>query len=197
MDKPDASPLTAKAEATRAAILVSARSAFSRSGYDGAGVREIAAGAGVTAMLVNRYFGSKEGLFTEVLASIFGGPRILDADLMGSRKRARRLAEAVVDMTAPDAATLDGFLILVRSASNPRATEIGRQQIEAHHQASVAAGLTGPHAAERAGLILAVISGLQTMRQGVGVSTLANADRDVLVELLKPILKGLMDSPST
>ena len=39
------------AGATKEAILASARLAFIRSGYDGAGVREIAEGAGVTAML--------------------------------------------------------------------------------------------------------------------------------------------------
>ena len=51
---------------TREAILASARQAFAQVGYEGAGVREIAEGVGVTAMLVNRYFGSKELLFAEV-----------------------------------------------------------------------------------------------------------------------------------
>ena len=60
------------AAATREAILASARRAFARAGYDGAGVREIAAGAGVTAMLVNRYFGSKEQLFAEAIAASIG-----------------------------------------------------------------------------------------------------------------------------
>jgi AcrR family transcriptional regulator len=55
------------AAVTRQAILDSALIAFTRSGYDGVGVREIAHGAGVTAMLVNRYFGSKEQLFAEVV----------------------------------------------------------------------------------------------------------------------------------
>src|SRR5262252_9033329 len=59
---------------TRAAILTSARQAFARAGYDGAGVREIAEGAGVTAMLVNRYFGSKERLFAEVVADTMAAP---------------------------------------------------------------------------------------------------------------------------
>src|SRR4051794_29036776 len=65
------------AGATRQAILASARTAFARAGYDGVGVREIAHGAGVTAMLVNRYFGSKEQLFAEVLAGIMATPTIL------------------------------------------------------------------------------------------------------------------------
>src|SRR5262245_24637290 len=69
-----AEPRRRNAAATRAAILASARAAFVRSGYDGAGVREIAAGAGVTAMLVNRYFGSKERLFAEVAAETMAAP---------------------------------------------------------------------------------------------------------------------------
>ena len=68
------------AEATRAAILASARACFTRAGYDGAGVREIAAGAGVSAMLVNRYFGSKEKLFAEVCADTMAAPMILATD---------------------------------------------------------------------------------------------------------------------
>ena len=40
---------------------------FATQGYERAGAREIAADAGVTAALVNRYFGSKEGLFAEVI----------------------------------------------------------------------------------------------------------------------------------
>ena len=67
------------AAATREAILASAREAFARVGYDGAGVREIAAGAGVTAMLVNRYFGSKEQLFAEVIAATIGQSHHPDA----------------------------------------------------------------------------------------------------------------------
>jgi len=66
-------PRKRNAVATREAILSSARKVFARAGYDGAGVREIAAGAGVTAMLVNRYFGGKERLFAEAIAA---GPRV-------------------------------------------------------------------------------------------------------------------------
>src|SRR5260370_34838174 len=49
--------------ATRQAILESALIAFTRSGYNGVGVRKIAKGAGGTAMVGNRYLGPKERLF--------------------------------------------------------------------------------------------------------------------------------------
>ncbi len=72
------------AAATRLAILASARQAFALAGYEGAGVREIARGAGVTAMLVNRYFGSKEQLFAEVIAQAMTTPVILSAENLAS-----------------------------------------------------------------------------------------------------------------
>jgi AcrR family transcriptional regulator len=55
------------AATTREEILEAATRRFATQGYERAGVREIAADAGVTAALVNRYFGSKEGLFAEVI----------------------------------------------------------------------------------------------------------------------------------
>ena len=55
------------AAATREAILEAATRRFATQGYERAGAREIAADAGVTAALVNRYFGSKEKLFAEVI----------------------------------------------------------------------------------------------------------------------------------
>ena len=98
------------ASATRAAILASARSAFARHGYDGAGVREIAEGAGVTAMLVNRYFGSKEGLFAEVVAQTMTSPDILTPEILAADDFADRIAATLVEITAAGKEPLDGFL---------------------------------------------------------------------------------------
>ena len=84
---------------TREAILASARTAFTKSGYDGAGVREIASGAGVTAMLVNRYFGSKEQLFAEVVARTMAVPVILTPEILESGNPGEAIAEALVDLT--------------------------------------------------------------------------------------------------
>ena len=56
-------------EATRQAILEAARQLFGARAYEQVGLRDIAAAAGATAALVNRYFGTKEQLFREVLDS--------------------------------------------------------------------------------------------------------------------------------
>ena len=65
---PNPIPRRRDAVVTRDAILLSARKAFAQAGYDAAGLSEIAVGAGVTVMLINRYFDSKEQLFAEVIA---------------------------------------------------------------------------------------------------------------------------------
>jgi AcrR family transcriptional regulator len=179
------------AAVTRAAILTSARQAFARAGYDGAGVREIAKGAGVTAMLVNRYFGSKERLFAEVVADIMTKPIILTDGTLRSAHGGDEMARALVNLTAAGGAPLDGFRIMCRSAASPRAAEIARKQIEAHYQKALTSALAGEYAAERAALLLAVVAGVQIMRQMIGLSPLATCSPAVLTNLLEPVFQQL------
>jgi AcrR family transcriptional regulator len=181
------------AAATREAILASARQAFARSGYDGAGVREIAKGAGVTAMLVNRYFGSKEQLFAEVIASIMASPDILAAEVLASPDVAAGMAATLVEITKAGATPLDGFLVMLHSASSQRAAELGREQIERHYHRVLTEALRGDDAPQRAALLLALVAGVQVMRQVIALGALADADPDTLVKLLTPLFQHLLD----
>jgi AcrR family transcriptional regulator len=181
------------AATTRSAILASARRAFVRAGYDGAGVREIAAGAGVTAMLVNRYFGSKERLFGEVVAGIQASPQILSAAILRSRTPGEDMARALVEVTASGATPLDGFLIMIRSASSERAAAIGSAQIDHHYQRLLTSALRGDRAPQRAAVILALVAGLQVMRQVMALPALAKADPADLIRILAPVLQLLVD----
>lgn len=183
------------ADATRAAILDSARRAFARAGYDGAGLREIGAGAGVTAMMVNRYFGTKEQLFAEVVAGIMAAPIILTSDNLSSGSLAETLARGIVSQTESGATPLDGFLIMMHSASSSAAAEIARTQIERHYQRQLAAALDGPHAAQRSAIILAIVAGLQVMRQVIALQALAKAKPATLIAILTPLFEELV-SPS-
>lgn len=183
------------AAATREAILTSARRAFARAGYDGAGVREIAGGAGVTAMLVNRYFGSKEKLFAEVVAATMATPTILTPEILASPTRGADIATALVGITKTGASPLEGFQIMLRSASSARAAEIGRVQIERHHQRVMTAALGGALAPQRAALVLSLVAGLQVMRQMIGLGALAKAEPADLIRLLAPLIEQLVDSP--
>ena len=178
---------------TREAILISARHAFARAGYDGAGVREIAAGAGVTAMLVNRYFGSKEQLFAEVLAATAAEPTILTQENLKSSNLGETIAATLVDITKSEDTPLEGFLIMLHSASSKRAAEIGREQIENGHQKTMAAALSGDLAPQRAALVLSLVAGFQVMRQMIGLSALAEAEPADLIKILAPLFQQLID----
>ena len=180
------------AAATRKAILKSARLAFARAGYDGAGVRDIAKGVGVTAMLVNRYFGSKEQLFAEAVAESMATTSVLAPEIIKPNASGKAIAALLVGITKSGEAPLEGFQIMLRSASSERAAEIGREQIERHHQKDIAAALSGELAPQRAAVMLSLIAGLQLMRQIMGLSDLAKADPQALVSVLGPIFDQLL-----
>ena len=61
---------------TKAKIIAAAQEVFAEKGYSGAGTRDIAAAAGVSAALLQRYFGSKAGIFEAVLNNLI--PEDLD-----------------------------------------------------------------------------------------------------------------------
>jgi AcrR family transcriptional regulator len=178
------------AAATREAILRSALAAFSRYGYDGVGVREIAQMAGVTGVLVNRYFGSKEELFAATVAIICADHRIFES---GSTTLAKRLAAKVMSKTEP----IDALLLILRSAPNPRAAEILRENIARHFERPLKASLPGPNASERAAMILALVVGFQLFRKVIGSKALIHASGASLSHHLTTTLQGLIDSPSS
>ena len=115
------------AAATRAAILEAATRRFTTQGYARAGVREIAADAGVTAALVNRYFGSKEGLFAEVIE------RALDIGHLLRGRRANLSDHLARVMVYGQEDSRDrGYtplLLLLHSATEPRAVELFRRDL--------------------------------------------------------------------
>ncbi|MDQ0252124.1 AcrR family transcriptional regulator [Sphingomonas kyeonggiensis] len=193
--KSESSPTSraAKADATRAAILASARKAFAEHGYDGAGLRGIAEAAGVTAMMVGRYFGSKEGLFGEVVTDTMRDPIILSQGNLDRADLSRAFAEGLVKVTTQGQTPLDGFLISFRSAGSETATRIARERIAQVHQATATAAIAGDHASERAALFLALVAGVQMMRQMLELEPLAKAEPGVLVDLLTPVIASLIE----
>ncbi len=188
-----------KGAATRQAILESARLVFTQAGYD-AGVREIAERAGVTAMLVNRYFGSKEQLFEEVVEATLSAPGILTQEVMKEAPDmptlCRNIAIALVARTTPHMTPMDGFLILLRSANNEQATAILRKKFEAHFAKPLANLLPGDGKPQRAAMFLAVIAGFQVLRQIVEMKALAEAKPDDLARGLEALFGVLTSKKS-
>ncbi|MFJ4849633.1 MULTISPECIES: TetR/AcrR family transcriptional regulator [unclassified Streptomyces] len=190
-ESPPAAPRRSRnAAATREAILSSAVEAFTRLGYDAAGVRDIAKDAGVTAMMVNRYFGSKEQLFAEVVDTSFAPRTVVGSD---PAALVHDVARSLVERTAPEADELSPFLLMLRSASNPRTAEIARQGIERHVERHLIGLMTGENTSERSALALSVIAGVWVMRKLIGNTALVEADPNELAGRLETLLRTLLE----
>jgi AcrR family transcriptional regulator len=170
------------AAATRRAILDSALIAFSRSGFDGTGTREIAGNAGVDPRLITRYFGSKEALFTEVVAELFKTP------LIGASGTNHTAARQSLTATNDDP---DPMLLILRSASNPHAAEIMRKRLETSSQRQLAERLPGDDATARAALLLAMCTGVRMFRTVLGDTALQRSDVDRLTAYLERALDAV------
>ncbi|WP_208452702.1 hypothetical protein [Burkholderia gladioli] len=68
----------------------------------------------------------------------------------------------------------------------------GNEAIERFRLGAIASLLDGAHGPQRAALVLALIAGFQMMRQMIGLSPLAEADRQVLVDTLAPLFERLL-----
>jgi AcrR family transcriptional regulator len=177
------------AAATREAILQSARIAFSRAGYDGVGVREIAREAGITAILVNRYFGSKEELFAEIVRDAFSQDRSLATDMATFGES---VARAIIAKAAQPEADFDPLLLTLRSASNEKAAAILRENLADCFEKPLANAIGGRLGPERAALILSLIAGYDLMRKLIKSPGLANAKEADLTALFGRLLNVLV-----
>ncbi len=93
-------PLHADAEATKGRILDSARTLFADVGLDGASVRDVAAGAGVSLAMVHHYFGSKDDLYEACIDTVYtelgAMGAALEAELASTGSPAELIERAVV-----------------------------------------------------------------------------------------------------
>ena len=180
---------TRNAEATREAILRSALIAFSRAGYDDVGLREIAGEAGVTAMLVNRYFGSKEALFGAAVEAAFADGRLFAGD---PDDLAARVASAIMGKTDQPSSDPDPLMVMLRSAANPRTATILCERIRRHFEAPLAVLLSGEGTRERSALLLSVVAGFQLMKTIIGTEALRDGDRNILAARLEKVFATLI-----
>ncbi|MDA7599426.1 TetR/AcrR family transcriptional regulator [Alphaproteobacteria bacterium] len=160
---------TRNPEATRKAIIDAARHCFAAGGYEDVGVREIAAQAGVTAALINRYFGSKEGLFAEAVPPTLEIGLFLDGDM-------RRFGErAATIMVMKSGNGYDPMLALLRSMGSRIAVPQLRAAIDKQVVEVLAKRLEGPDRLMRAGLIIAQLTGFDVMMRALSSAHMAGA----------------------
>lgn len=184
------------AAVTRSFLVRAARRRFATEGYRAATVRRIAADAGVNVALINRYFGSKEGLFeaclqrsVEELRSDQGDPTDLDQLIS-------RLAAHVVD--EPDGDDPLQLMLLLRSSGDEQADRIRRRTLESYtERLALIAGwraddpLTEPLLL-RAQIAIATMLGLVMLRTAVGVQPLTSAGAEALSEPFRQVLRVLL-----
>ena len=141
-----------RADRTRTAILTAARAQFTETGYDGSGLRAIAARAGANVALISRYFGSKDGLFLAAIGPHLGLGLILDGPMACFGERAASVMEMKV------ARRFDPMLALLRAAGSPACTRRCRKR-RAQVIAQLAARLDGANTHQRAMMIFATLAG--------------------------------------
>ena len=180
---------------TREAIADAARHQFAELGYDRATLRAIAGEAGVDAALVVRFYGSKDGLFREVMAL---PPEVADAIAglaNGPRQTVgRRLAEVIVGMFEnPRSRSI--VLGRIRSASShPDAAALLRQTVTRDVGRLVAA-LTDDEPETRAVLVGSQVVGLALARHVVQVEPLASMPARDVIEYIAPTLQHYLVEP--
>jgi AcrR family transcriptional regulator len=180
------------AEATRAAILEAAKARFATDGYEQVGVRDIAADAGIDPALVNRYFGSKEGLFTAVLASITKEPFALRPK---PPEFGDELARIVLRLTGDrHQKQLMALDLAIRSTNSPTANAIVREDLEERFIAPLVERFGGgPDAAARAHICTAITMGMGVMRGVLGEDAPGLQVREEMIAHLAPLLDMLAD----
>ena len=134
---------TRDAKGTSDRILKAAKTAFAQVGYGEAGVRHIAARAGVDPAMITRYYGSKAGLFEAALIDAIADYPKLDL----SRER---FAERLGTMVAQTLMREQSLAMIVLSAGDPEAQAISLKVMQDHAIAPLADWLGPPDAEARA-----------------------------------------------
>lgn len=176
------------AQATRAAILEAGKAQFARLGYDSATLRDISAAAGVDVALIKRYFGGKEGLFTEALKASFR------RDPLNDWNRAT-FARDIALMMAGDArsgeAHTQGFQFLLRAATSPATAPLLNVAVQERFLAPISEWLGGEDAQARARVLAAAFIGCLVERLIRG-EALAGREREVFLKRTSAMFEALI-----
>lgn len=175
------------AEATAERIVLAAQRIFHEKGFDGATTREIAELAGINLTLINRYFGSKLGLFEKAVL-----PHLdLEPLLHGTPADvAQRLAELYVD-TGPKEG-FDAFVVLVRSIASREAGPLLAERLQDHALKPLMNMLEGPNKNARATLIATQLAGLVLRFRIMSQLPMSDVERSELKRMLENGLRDVL-----
>jgi AcrR family transcriptional regulator len=175
---------------TRAEILAAARASFTKSGYDGATIRDVARRAHVDPALVHHYFKNKQSLFAATVQVPFDPTEIVERVLSGERDS---LGESIARTFLE---VWDGhsghspMVALIRSATtNDDAAKMIREFLTTEVLGRITRRLEVPEAPARAALVGSQLMGLALMRYVIPIEPLASAPRDEVADLIAPTIQ--------
>jgi AcrR family transcriptional regulator len=181
---------------TRAALVRAARRRFAMRGFRATTVRDIAADAGVNVALINRYFGSKGGLFeaclrgtVQELGPVDGTPRL------GVDEAIRSLVGHIA--RSPDVEEPLQLLLLLRSSGDEEADAIRRRTLASFAEQLALSVVAHPEDVDddallRAQIAIATLLGMVMIRTTTGLEPMASADGDRLDGPLGAALAALL-----
>lgn len=180
-------PRPRNSEASKKSILWAAQAALAQKSYDEVGLREIAQEAKIDPALIIRYFGSKEGLFREVIKTH------IHIDSLNGVEVAK-YPEVLARLTLGDATEIDqhSMLILHRSAPSEVAGPIIRETLRERLVNPMVARLNTPDAEVRVELVLSVLGGLSTGRHVTCYPSLVSGNREQLISMMIPVFQSLL-----
>ena len=186
-----APPRKRDAQATRAALLEAAKAQFAKVGYESATLRDIAAAAGADVALVGRYFGGKEGLFTEALKASIGTGRWRDWDRASFP---REVAAMMAGSAHENEERTQSFQFLLRAATSPTTAPMLNVAVKERFLAAIRDWLGGDDGEARARVLAAVFIGFLVERL-IRDEPLTGRERDVFVDRAAAILEALIAAP--
>lgn len=176
-------------DGTRQAIIKAAQIVFTQHGYDTASTRDIASMAGVNVALINRYFGSKEGLFDAAVMPSFapdGSPMIGDPN---------DLPDVFVGMMLrkPDADDFNPLHAALKSAGSEVVGSKLRRALEENLIAPFAEWI-GKDGRQKAIAMWSTVLGYEMLNGVLGMSTGTKNRKDELETILQASLKAVIDA---
>ena len=186
-----AAPRRRDADATRAAILDAARLHFGRSGYDLASLRDIAAEAGCDVALIKRYFGGKEGLFTQALRASLHPERLRAWD---RTTFPRDVAAMMAGSPHAAEAQTESFQFLLRAATSPTTAPLLNVVVQDRFMAPIREWIGGADAGPRARVLAASYIGFLVERLVRG-EALIGREREVFIDRVSAIFTALVTEP--
>ena len=171
---------------TKVRILAAAQQAFSELGYSQAGIRDIAAIAGISSPLLLRYFGSKAGLFEAALTEATRLERIFEQGRDGFGEHLTHLLmDEDLDIKAPAMVAL--------STGDADAREIATRVTDEHVVAPLAQWLGPPEAHARAVEIIMLCTGFVMYTRQLPLTPAAKGIDKKLARWLARTLQTIVD----